>query len=153
MFGPDKCGNDIKLHFIFRHVNPKNGTIEEKHSKKPKERIEDPFKDKQPHLYKLAIYPDNTFKVSVDHIVVNEGHLLKDFNPAINPPKEIDDPNDTKPESFDEREKIPDPTATKPENWDVPAQIPDPNSYKPENWLDNEEKYIPDPQAQKPDGK
>jgi calnexin len=35
MFGPDKCGNDIKLHFIFRHVNPLNGSIEEKHAKKP----------------------------------------------------------------------------------------------------------------------
>jgi hypothetical protein len=35
MFGPDKCGNDNKLHFIFRHKNPKNGTIEEKHAKKP----------------------------------------------------------------------------------------------------------------------
>ncbi len=34
MFGPDKCGSDAKLHFIFRHVNPKNKTIEEKHCKK-----------------------------------------------------------------------------------------------------------------------
>ena len=34
MFGPDKCGSDSKLHFIFRHVNPKNGSIEEKHVKK-----------------------------------------------------------------------------------------------------------------------
>lgn len=33
MFGPDKCGNDYKLHFIFRHVNPLNGEIEEKHAK------------------------------------------------------------------------------------------------------------------------
>lgn len=106
MFGPDKCGNDIKLHFIFRHVNPINGTIEEKHSKKPKDRLEEPFKDKQPHLYKLVINPDNTFRVSVDHRVVNEGHLLKDFNPAVNPSKEIDDPNDFKPESWDEREKV-----------------------------------------------
>ena len=23
MFGPDKCGNDLKLHFIFRYENPK----------------------------------------------------------------------------------------------------------------------------------
>jgi calnexin len=106
MFGPDKCGNDIKLHFIFRHVNPLNGAIEEKHSKKPKDRLEEPFKDKQPHLYKLVINPDNTFKVSVDHRVVNEGHLLKDFTPPINPPKEIDDPNDFKPETWDEREKV-----------------------------------------------
>lgn len=36
MFGPDKCGNDHKLHFIFRHRNPKNGSFEEKHCKKPK---------------------------------------------------------------------------------------------------------------------
>ena len=34
MFGPDKCGSDSKLHFIFRHVNPKNGSVEEKHVKK-----------------------------------------------------------------------------------------------------------------------
>lgn len=36
MFGPDKCGNDIKLHFIFRHKNPRNGTVTEKHCKKSK---------------------------------------------------------------------------------------------------------------------
>lgn len=36
MFGPDKCGNDIKLHFIFRHVNPITGAVEEKHCRKPK---------------------------------------------------------------------------------------------------------------------
>ena len=106
MFGPDKCGNDVKLHFIFRHVNPINGTIEEKNSKKPKDRLEEPFKDKQPHLYRLVVNPDNTFKISVDHKVVNEGHLLKDFTPPVNPPKEIDDPNDFKPESWDEREKV-----------------------------------------------
>lgn len=150
MFGGDKCGNDIKLHFILRHVNPKNGTIEEKHSKKPKDRIEEPFKDKQPHLYKLIINPDNTYKIYVDHKEVNEGHLLRDMNPPINPPKEIDDPTDFKPETWDEREKIPDPTAVKPENWDVPPQIVDPNAAKPENWLDDEEDMIPDTTAEKP---
>lgn len=31
MFGPDKCGNENKLHFIFNHKNPRNGTISEKH--------------------------------------------------------------------------------------------------------------------------
>lgn len=36
MFGPDKCGNDIKLHFIFKHTNPLNGTVTEKHCRKPK---------------------------------------------------------------------------------------------------------------------
>lgn len=152
MFGPDKCGNDVKLHFIFRHVNPMNGTIEEKHSKKPKERIEEPFKDKQPHLYKLIINPDNTFEISVDHKVVNEGHLLKDFSPSVNPSKEVDDPADFKPESWDEREKIPDPTAIKPDGWDVAPEIQDPNAIKPENWLDDEEDMIQDTSAEKPKG-
>jgi calnexin len=104
--GPDKCGNDVKLHFILRYVNPLNGSITEKHSKKPKERLEEPFKDKQPHLFKLVISPDNSFRISVDNKVVNEGHLLKDMIPPINPPKEIDDPNDFKPESWDDREKV-----------------------------------------------
>lgn len=28
MFGPDKCGNDAKLHFIFRHKHPLTGVYE-----------------------------------------------------------------------------------------------------------------------------
>ncbi|XP_063700248.1 calnexin isoform X2 [Culicoides brevitarsis] len=153
MFGPDKCGNDAKLHFIFRHINPINGTITEKHSKKPKDRLEEPFKDKQPHLYQLVLRPDNTFTVRVDHNIVNEGHLLEDFQPPVNPPKEIDDPTDKKPEDWDERERIPDPEARKPEDWDedAPPQIPDPNAVKPDGWLDDLEEMIADPDAKKPD--
>lgn len=153
MFGPDKCGNDIKLHFIFRHVNPINGSIEEKHCRKPKERLEEPFKDKLPHLYQLVVKPDNTFQIRVDRRVINEGSLLNDFTPAVNPPREIDDPADKKPEEWDEREKIPDPDAEKPEDWDedAPPQIPDPSAAKPEGWLDDEPEMVPDPNAQKPD--
>ncbi|XP_059059470.1 calnexin [Achroia grisella] len=152
MFGPDKCGNDNKLHFIFRHKNPKNGTIEEKHSKKPTQRIEDFYKDKEPHLYTLIIRPDNTFRILVDQKEVNSGSLLEDFTPPVNPPEEIEDPNDKKPEDWDEREKVVDPTASKPEDWDedAPAQIVDPNAVKPDGWLDNEPEMIPDPDALKP---
>lgn len=32
MFGPDKCGNDNKLHFIFRHKNPVTGEFEVRNS-------------------------------------------------------------------------------------------------------------------------
>ena len=35
MFGPDKCGSTNKVHFIFRHRNPKTGEWEEKHLKNP----------------------------------------------------------------------------------------------------------------------
>lgn len=152
MFGPDKCGNDNKLHFIFRHKNPKNGTIEEKHSKKPTQRLEDIYKDKEPHLYTLVVRPDNTFTILIDNKEVNSGSLLEDFTPPVNPPEEIDDPNDKKPDDWDEREKIIDPTATKPDDWDedAPAQIVDPNAVKPDGWLDDEPEMIPDPDAKKP---
>ncbi|XP_075972358.1 calnexin 99A isoform X2 [Anticarsia gemmatalis] len=153
MFGPDKCGNDNKLHFIFRHTNPRNGTIEEKHSKKPTARLDDIYKDKEPHLYTLIVRPDNTFSVLVDNKEVNAGSLLDDFTPPVNPPEEIDDPNDKKPEDWDEREKIVDPSARKPEDWDedAPAQIVDPNAVKPDGWLDDEPDMIPDPEAVKPE--
>ena len=76
MFGPDRCGSDSKLHFIFRHVNPKNKTIEEKHCKKldTKERavFEELFKDNRPHLFRLVINPDNSFEISVDYKVTFE---------------------------------------------------------------------------------
>lgn len=153
MFGPDKCGNDVKLHFIFRHRNPINGSITEKHCRKPKERLEEPFRDKLPHLYQLVVRPDNTFQIKVDQKVVNEGSLLSDFTPPVNPEREIDDPNDIKPADWDEREKIPDPDSKKPDDWDENAlpHIPDPNAVKPEGWLDDEEEMIPDPNAKKPE--
>lgn len=153
MFGPDKCGNDIKMHFIFRHVNPINGSITEKHSRKPKDRLEEPFKDKLPHLYTLIVRPDNSYEIRVDHKIVSEGSLLTDFTPAVNPPREIDDADDKKPEDWDEREKIPDPSAQKPENWDddAPPQIPDPSAIMPDGWLEEEPEMIPDPSATKPD--
>jgi len=157
MFGPDRCGSESKLHFIFRHVNPNNQTIEEKHVKKldTKERalFEEIFKDKRPHLFRLVINADNSYEIYVDYKVVNHGSLLTDFSPAVNPPAEIDDPDDKKPSDWDEREKIADPDATKPDDWDenAPRQLPDTSATKPDGWLDEEPEMIPDPEADKPD--
>ncbi|XP_057364963.2 calnexin-like isoform X2 [Daphnia carinata] len=153
MFGPDKCGNDHKLHFIFQHKNPKDGSYSEKHAKKPSTRLDEYFKDGKPHLYTLMIHPDNTFDVSVDYKIVNKGTLLEDFSPPVNPPSEIDDPDDRKPEDWDEREKIADPDAKKPEDWDEdePEQIADADAVKPDGWLDDEPEMIPDPSAEKPE--
>lgn len=85
--------------------------------------------------------------------IVNSGSLLEDFSPPVNPPKEIDDPEDSMPEDWDEREKIPDPDATKPDDWDedAPFRISDPDAVKPDGWLDEEPEMIPDPTSQKPD--
>jgi hypothetical protein len=39
--------------------------------------------------------------------------LLEDFEPPVNPPEEIDDPEDKKPADWVDQEKIPDPDAKK----------------------------------------
>ncbi|XP_011690210.1 PREDICTED: calnexin [Wasmannia auropunctata] len=153
MFGPDKCGNDHKVHFIFRHKNPLNDTITEKHCKKAKDRVEDYFKDKQPHLYTLIVRPDNTYEIKVDNKLLNSGSLLDDFEPPVNPPLEIEDPDDKQPEDWDDREKIPDPMAEKPDDWDedAPAQIVDEEDVMPVGWLEDEPPMIPNPDSVKPD--
>lgn len=66
-----------------------------------------------------VVNPDNSFEVLVDQTVVNSGNLLTDMTPPVNPPAEIEDPDDQKPEDWDERAKIQDPTASKPEDWSV----------------------------------
>ncbi|NXA47172.1 CLGN protein, partial [Nothocercus julius] len=152
MFGPDKCGEDYKLHFIFRHKNPKTGEYDEKHAKQSGSDLKKFYTDKKTHLYTLVLKPDDTFEMLIDQSVVSKGSLLEDMVPPVNPPKEIEDPNDKKPDDWDERPKIPDPNAVKPDDWDEdePFKIEDPDAVKPEGWLDDELKYIPDPNARKP---
>ncbi|VDL92184.1 unnamed protein product [Schistocephalus solidus] len=153
MFGPDKCGMDMKIHFIFRHRNPKTGVIEEKHAKQSSKSLDTYFSDKKTHLYTLVVRSDNSFEIYVDQTLVNSGNLLKDVNPPVNPPNEIDDPNDKKPADWDDRAKIPDPTAKKPDDWDetAPEFIIDEDAVMPEGWLENEPTLIPDESSKKPD--
>ncbi|ESO01982.1 hypothetical protein HELRODRAFT_184962 [Helobdella robusta] len=152
MFGPDKCGNDHKLHFIFRHKNPLTGVYEEKHAKKPSANIDTYFSDKKTHLYTLVVKPDNSYAIYVDQYEVSRGSLLEDFTPPVNPSKEIVDPDDKKPDDWDDRERIRDPDAVKPEDWDEtePEMIDDVDATKPAGWLDDEPELIPDPAAEKP---
>ncbi|XP_053712945.1 calnexin-like isoform X2 [Synchiropus splendidus] len=153
MFGPDKCGEDYKLHFIFRHQNPLNKDIEEKHAKRADVDLKKFYTDKKTHLYTLVLNPDNTYEMFIDQSSVSRGSLLHDVVPPVNPPKEIDDPNDSKPDDWDERAKIPDPEASKPEDWDedAPAKIEDSDAIKPDGWLDDEPEFISDPNAEKPE--
>ncbi|XP_039621848.1 calnexin-like [Polypterus senegalus] len=153
MFGPDRCGKDYKMHFIFRHRNPFTGLYEEKHAKKPSADLNEYFTSQQSHLYSLVLYPDNHFKILIDQSVINEGSLLKDMSPPVIPPKEIEDPEDTKPEDWDDRIQIPDPNTHKPLDWDddAPRWMPDPTAVKPLGWLDAEDPFISDPDAEKPE--
>lgn len=65
----------------------------------------------------LVLKADNSYEILIDQMVVNTGNLLSDMTPPVNPPREIEDPNDQKPEDWDERAKIPDPDAVKPDDW------------------------------------
>ena len=101
MFGPDKCGNNDKVHFIFRHKAP-NGAISEKHLTTPPKTKNDFYSN----IYTLIINPDNTFRILIDNSEVKSGSLLIDFNPPVNPPKEIDDPEDVKPADWVDEAKL-----------------------------------------------
>ncbi|KAF2636643.1 calreticulin precursor [Massarina eburnea CBS 473.64] len=149
MFGPDKCGATNKVHFIFRHKNPKTGEYEEKHLKNPPmARIV-----KTTTLYTLIVKPDNSFELKIDGESTRNGTLLEDFSPSVNPEKEIDDPKDSKPDTWVDEARIADPEAKKPEDWDedAPFEIVDAEAEKPEDWLEDEPKTIPDPEAEKPE--
>lgn len=64
-----------------------------------------------------VLNPDNSYEMFIDQSSVSRGNLLHDVVPPVNPPKDIDDPNDSKPEDWDERAKIPDPEAEKADDW------------------------------------
>jgi calnexin len=150
MFGPDKCGPDTKVHFIFRHKSPKTLAYEEKHLK---ERPAMKY-GKLNHLYTLIVRPDNTFSILIDGKSERNGTLFTDFEPSVNPPKEVDDPSDSKPADWVDEEQIDDPDAKKPEDWDEsePEFVKDPAKLSPpEGWLLEEEKFVPDPTATKPE--
>lgn len=117
--------------------------------------------DRSPHLYTLIVRQDNTFTIKIDDKVQKNGHLLENLEPAINPPAEIDDPDDKKPSDWVDDAKIPgklqgrplpqacersivfidvcvrstlDPTASKPDDWDedAPKTILDEEAVMPE---------------------
>ena len=149
MFGPDKCGSTNKVHLIVNHKNPKTGVYEEKHlNSAPAARIV-----KTTELYTLIVHPNNTVVIKLNGEQVKEANLLEDFTPSFNPEKEIDDPKDTKPDTWVDESRIADPAATKPEDWDedAPYEITDESATIPEDWLESEPQSIPDPEAVKPE--
>lgn len=149
MFGPDRCGQTNKVHFIFRHKNPLTGEYEEKHlAKAPLPKI-----TKTTALYTLIVEPNNEFRILVNDEEAVAGSLLEDFRPAVNPDATIDDPDETKPEDWVDEAYIDDLEATKPDDWDedAPVTIEDAEATQPDDWLVNEPLQIPDPEAEKPE--
>ncbi|XP_058195707.1 calnexin homolog [Rhododendron vialii] len=151
MFGPDKCGATNKVHFILKHKNPKTGEYVEHHLKY----TPSVPSDKLTHVYTAILEPNSDIRILIDGEEKKKGNFLssEDFAPALIPAKTIPDPDDKKPEDWDERANIPDPDAVKPEDWDedAPMEIEDEEAEKPEGWLDDEPEEIDDPEATKPE--
>ena len=149
MFGPDRCGATDKVHFIVRQKNPKSNTWYEHHLRDaPRAKA-----DRSPHLYKAVINADDTFSISIDDEEAFSGSLMDALEPPLTPPKEIDDPDDSKPKDWVDAAKIDDPEASKPDDWDedAPREIDDASATMPSGWLEDEPLLVPDPAAEAPD--
>jgi calreticulin len=123
MFGPDICGPGTrKVHVIFNY----NGE-----NKLTKASIS-PKTDEESHLYTLTISPDNTYQVDIDGEKEHSGSLYEDFDFLA--PKEINDPEVSKPSDWVDETMIDDPEDTKPDDWVTEKQIVDPEAEQPEDW-------------------
>lgn len=149
MFGPDRCFDMDKVHFIFRHKNPVDGFTEEKHMQNaPTTKY-----DLHTHLYTLIIRPDNSFEVFIDTRSVRSGNMLTDFEPPFLQPREIDDPDDVRPDDWEDSPVMDDPEAVMPIDWneEEPEFIVDPDRAEPpSDWLEDEPLEIPDVSVKKP---
>ena len=128
MFGPDQCGYDAHIHVILNSKRDGSGT---NLLKSEKINLEASEKDELTHVYTLVLRADDTYEVLVDMKSRASGKLRDDWD---FPPKQIDDPTDTKPSDWPAKQ-IPDPEHTKPGDWDrEPRQVPDPDAAKPDDW-------------------
>merc|ERR1712022_67578 len=139
MFGPDICGMTKRTHLIFNY--------KEKNLLKDKDlRTES---DELTHIYTLIVKPDNTFEVQIDGTKVEAGKLADGWK--FLEPKEIDDPEDKKPEDWVDEAEMDDPEDKKPEGYDdIPAKIADPKATKPDDWDDESDGTWEAPQINNP---
>mmetsp|Transcript_5968 Transcript_5968/g.10653 ORF Transcript_5968/g.10653 Transcript_5968/m.10653 type:complete len:401 (+) Transcript_5968:132-1334(+) len=145
MFGPDLCGYDVsRIHLIFNYKG-------ENLLKKEDIKLEYADKDEFTKLYTLHLKPDNTYTVYLDQEEKASGSLPEEWD---FPSKEIDDPEDKKPEDWIDEKEIYDETDVKPDGWDdIPEQIVDPEASKPEDWSDEDDGEWEAPMIPNPDYK
>lgn len=141
MFGPDICGGDNKVHLIIDHKG--KGYLWKKKPTAPN--------DKLTHIYTAAIFPNGSYSVYLDAKPLENGTILEDWE--FSAPKEIPDPNDKKPDDWDDRKNIPDPEDRKPDDWDDKEMIEDNSATKPEDWDDQKEGEWQPPKIRNPNYK
>merc|ERR1711998_420113 len=123
MFGPDKCGATKRTHLIFTYKG-----------KNVLKKTDLPYKQDDfgvSQLYTLKVTPENKVSVEIGGSEVYSGELEKDWD--LLAPKEIPDPEDTKPEDWVDEAMMDDPEDKKGEDWDQPEGIVDPEATQPED--------------------
>ena len=123
MFGPDKCGYNSRTHVIFTYKG-ENLLV------KREPRMET---GSLTNTYTLIVKPDNTYEVRINNEEVQSGSLYDDFD--FLEPKEIKDPEQSKPSDWVDNAMMDDPEDTKPEGYDdIPETIPEEGAEQPEDW-------------------
>lgn len=147
MFGPDKCGENNRIHLIL-----KDALDNEHHLKNPPMAKTDRILST---LYTLNVAPNGDFEIRINGDVVRAGSVYStaDFDYVeTSEPEFIADPTDTKPEDWEDEPTILDPTVSKPADWDEsePYLVPDIHATIPADWDVDEPEQIPDPAHPKP---
>ncbi|KAL3924090.1 MAG: hypothetical protein SGILL_001256, partial [Bacillariaceae sp.] len=145
MFGPDVCGTSNKKTHVIFHYDKKDDNLLIKKEVSTET-------DDLTHLYTLVLNPDNTFQVLIDNKSVRKGALDAEFD--FLPPKQIEDPDASKPADWVDDARIVDPEEKKPDGWDdIPAELPDPDAKKPDDWDDEDDGEWEAPMIDNPDYK
>jgi calreticulin len=143
MFGPDICGSSTKKVHVILNYKGKNVLI---NKNIPAET------DQLTHFYTLILNKDQTYEVQIDGQKKESGSLTEDFDFLL--PKEIKDPNESKPADWVDEAMMDDPEDKKPEGYDdIPKMIPDPDAEKPDDWDDEDDGEWEAPELENPEYK
>jgi len=143
MFGPDFCGSTRKVHAILRHEDENLLINKDVRA----------TNDVYTHQYVFILKPDNTFDISVDGESKQSGDVKEFWDFEL--PKEINDPDVSKPDDWVDDPMMEDPNDEKPDDWVEEEMIVDPDAEKPEDWDDEDDgdweaPMIPNPAYQGP---
>eukprot|EP00666_Eupelagonemidae_sp_cell4sb_P009124 gene9124-1204_t len=88
---------------------------------------------RDPLRHTAIVNADGTYEMQIDGEKKESGKLEEDWE--FLKPKEIDDPEDKKPEDWADDSMMDDPEDKKPEDWgSEPETIADPEAEQPEDW-------------------
>jgi len=143
MFGPDICGSSTKKVHVILNYKGKNVLINKNIAAET---------DQLTHFYTLILKKDQTYEVQIDGVTKESGSLTEDFDFLL--PKEIKDPEQSKPKDWVDEAMIDDPEDVKPEGYDdIPKMISDPDAEKPDDWDDEDDGEWEAPELENPEFK